>query len=209
MEIFIVIVLCIILLIAACSPKMDNNYIEGNKIVLNKSEIKQISISNNDISPPIAINLTNEEEIFTVADYLAALDISETNLDQRQCGVLWFEIEILSKDNSRGHFILGDEGFSGLVINICENNQSKNGEPSIEGTIISLKKAEDGSAISCVIRDNNSLDHNIYVKNSEIISGDGTTVLNIEDTVKAFIMPAYDKSVEIEASTIYIHKLVK
>lgn len=206
MFIVIFIFICIILLFSACSPKIDNNYIEGNKIVLNKNEIKQISISTNNISPPLAINLTNEEQIFTVADYLTALDINETNLDQHQYSGLWFEIEIKSKDNSGGNFILGDEGFSELVVNICENDQSKNGEPSIEGTIISMIKAEDGSDISCVIRDKHSLDHNIYVKNAGIICGDGTTVLHINDTVKAFIMPAYDKSDEVEASTIYIHK---
>ncbi len=209
MLIFIVIVMCIILLLSACSPKMDNNYIQGNKIVLNKNEIKQISISTNNISPPLAINLTNEEQIFTVADYLTVLDISETNLDQQQYSGLWFEIEIKSKDNSGGYFVLGDKGFSELVVNICESNQSKKGEPLIEGTIISMIETEDGSDISCVIRDKHSLDHNIYVKNAEIISVDGTTVLHINDTVKAFIKPAYDKSAEIEASTIYIHNSVQ
>lgn len=162
----IVIVMCIILLLSACGTRRNIDFIDDNKIVLDKNEVKQINITTNGFTLPQNINITNEEQIFTVTDYLTALDINKSNMYQEEYIGQSFEFEILLKDNSGGRFILGDEEFAELLVNICEGNQSKNGEPSIEGIIVSIKKDENGKDISCVIRDKNSLDHNIYVKNA-------------------------------------------
>ena len=212
------------------SANIDANKQNDSKLSLIKNEIQQINIS---CSLPLfkSLDITDTEHISTVVDYLNALNPIHTKLNPGEYTGMAYVLKTRLKNGSEREFTLSGNkffmeagGFTSeipyneaiifdtIVANMLEDNQAKNGEPSIIGTVISIKSQKSGRNISCVIKDSTDSEYIVDLKSANIIdsTGNGWMILHEKDVVKIF----YEKSKQdangsIVASSVYIKESTK
>lgn len=205
------------------SSSTDNK--QSNKLELDRNDIKQISIS---CSLPLfkAFDVSDEGQISDVFDYLTSLDSFETNLDPKDYMGMGYSIKVRLKNGTErlfrlygNKFFIESGGFTDeipyeeackfdtIVANLLESNQTKNGESSVTGTVISIEAEKSGRNTSCVIKVGKNSKYVVDLKDASIIdsTGNGWMILHEKDVIKVF----YDKSKcsddsSITASTVYI-----
>ena len=222
--------MAICILISACSSNKRNDNSDSNGLNLNKNEIQLINIST---LPSLfdSFDITDKEEVYKVADYLTSLNKIKTKLNPSDYSGMSYNIKIQLKKSTERMFILSGNKFfmekdrfiyeipykeaiklDTIVANILENNQSKSGESSIEGTIISINAEASGRDFSCIIKDEYNATYNIDLKTAKIIdsTGSGWMILHEKDVVKAFYKG--DKGTvgaPIVASTVFLKKVAQ
>jgi hypothetical protein len=177
-----------------------------NALSLDKSEIKKINIS---VSLPLfdAFDVTDEEQISNIADYLVSLRHIETKLNPDDYLGNAYSIKVLLKDNTERIFVLmGNKffmekdvftceipyeeatRFEPIISDILQDRQSQNGEASVTGTVVSVKSADSGHNVSCIIKDKDGTNYDLYVKDAKIIdtTGNGWMILHEKDVVRVF-----------------------
>ncbi|MGI6704704.1 MAG: hypothetical protein ACOX6S_00070 [Clostridia bacterium] len=198
---------------------------KNNNLDLTKDEIQHINISS---SPSIypEVNTTDKDQISMIVDYFTSLHFSETELDPADYLGMNYVIRVSLKNGDKRVFIHAGNmffievdkftyeipyeeaiQFDIIFANILESNQSKNGEPSITGTVISVESEVSGYNISCTIKDKNGVEQRIVVKDADIIdaTGNGWLILHKGDLIKVYYQEADQINGEsITVSTVYI-----
>ena len=217
------VIICLFSLACDSNKPTDNR--DNKELSLDVNEMRQINIST---SPPLflAFAITDKGQISTVANYLNSLNQIETKLNPNDYMGMAYNVKILLEDNTERVFILQgnkffmEKGsftyeipyeeaikFDIIVANILQINQSQSGEPSIVGTVISIKAAESGHNISCVIKDKDNETFDVYVNDAKIIdaTGNGWMILHENDLIKVFYQNnTLAEAKPIVATNVYI-----
>lgn len=224
----VIIGICLVaicLLILSYNVFMNNKNSNDGELNLNKNEVEQINIS---FFPSFYkdAEVTNEDQINKIVDYLNSLNTIETTENPSQYAGGGYTIKIHLRDGTDRELLLSgnkffaeqdrflyeityDEAirFNIIFANIHEDNEEKNGNPSITGTVVSVVAEESGRNLSCIIKDNNNETYNINVENANIMcsTGDGWLILHENDEVRVFYEKDKKKNNgEIIASIVFI-----
>lgn len=204
-----------------------NKHSKNVRLNLNKNEVQQIDIS---FSMPLfdKFYITDTKQVNRVIDYLNLLNKKETKKDPGEYAGGGYTIKIYLNNGIErtlslsGNMFFAEKNrftyeipykeaikFDTIVASILEGNQSKKGESSIIGTIISgeVQPGGGGGDISCVIKAEGNSTYNIELKDTKIIdaTGGGNLFLHKTNKIKVF----YLKSVQtdngiIHASMVFI-----
>lgn len=227
---FVLAGICLFLICLSLSAYILNKNGRTNrreKLNLNNNEIQKINIS---VYPPIlnGFDVSDKKQVKRITDYLTSLDTSETKLNPGDYNGGGYLIKLYLKSGDTRELILSGNRFlvesnkfkyeipykeatefDIIVAGILEENESKTGESSIAGRIVSLNSEASGRNISCIINDKNNRTYNINVTHASIIdaTGNGMMLLRQNDIVKVF----YRKDIDgvISAVTVYIKATTK
>lgn len=228
----VIMALCIFGMTLFTSGCTSNNPVQGdvsNNLNIDKNQIKEINIST---FPERfkEIDITDSNQISDVVDYLISIKPVTTKKSPDDYNGSGYLINIQFKDNSKrvfnhfGNMFFMEKGkftyemqyeeatkIDTIVANILESNIEKHGESSVTGTIVTVNSETSGRNVSCVIKDQDNITHDISLKDASIIdsTGHGLMILREKDEVKVF----YKKDKQIEkasllASTVFIKKIV-
>jgi hypothetical protein len=202
------IIISIFIIVFLFKLKPHNEFIINNRIVLDKAKIHQIQTKSQYNPPWLNMVVTDEKQISYFVDYPSSLHFDEEQGFWDGNG-LQFLVTVRLKDNTEAKFVIVSKELPYIIANICEDNQDKTGEPSIEGIVKLVDKEEISGNKFCIIEDENSVKHKILMRNPKIIFGDYRPDVYFNDQVKVFFHRPVSESVETEASTIYIHNQEK
>lgn len=213
--------------LSACGINKHTDTAGSSRSDLSAGEVRQITISTS-MRLFDEIEVTDKEQISSIIDYLASLNLIETKLDPRDYTGMAYQIKIKSADNKErtvslyGNKFFIEEGrpvyelhyeeaikFETIVGKILQARQSDSGEASITGTVMSIKAEASGRNISCIIKDDKNKSYTIDMANSKIIdaTGHGWMILHEGDVIRAFYkgdVPA--DSGDIHSTTVFIQQ---
>lgn len=186
-----------------------NEYVQGDRIVLNRNEIQKISVTGTGGCDFMGIDITDDELIRSFADYLTSLKVDSTKMYANEYPGDSYEVIIRLKDNSAGCFIIGGGGILSELMEIEERSRLKAGETCIEGTVVYMDIDWLGNCVSCTVRDKNNIDHEVIVNTKHIINitESGGTYIGLNQQIKVFSSTKSDSNSQepFIASTVYIH----
>jgi len=220
--------ICLVVICFFISIYISNKHDDNRKMKalnLKSDEIQRINIS---VFPLWfeEFDITDEEKINRVINYLNSLNTIETKENPSEYAGGAYSIKIYLKNGStRGIIHSGNKflmevnrftyeipyeeaiKFGTIIANILENNENKTNESSITGIVVSVNTEASGRDESCIIKDKDNKAYNINVEQAKIIDAtkNGWLILHVNDTVRVFYHKEIQSSnVDIKAVTVYI-----
>ncbi|WP_315074297.1 hypothetical protein [uncultured Clostridium sp.] len=192
---------------------------------LNRNDVQKINISDFP-SRFKAVDISDEEQIQKIIDYLTSLNTIETKSNPSDYVGGGYLVKVYLKNGNIREFELTGNmffeeknrftyeipykeatKFDMIVGNILEENEEKTTESSILGKVVSVNAEASDYNISCVIKDENNKTYNINTEHAEIIdvTGNGWLILHQGDAVKVFYQKGEEVTGDVvNALTIYI-----
>jgi len=202
-----------------------NKQNKNENVNLNKNEVQKIHISH--FMPLFdEFDVTDSNEVITIVEYLNSINKKNTKEDPRDYFGGGYGIKLYFKDGSeRTLFFTGNRflsetnrftyeipyreaiKFDRIVTNILKEKLSKDGKASIIGTVDSVESEQSGANISCVLKTEDNVKYNIFLRNTKIMDGTGAGNLLVheEDKIKVFYLKGEqtDKDI-IHPSMVFI-----
>lgn len=186
---------------------------------LNKTEVQRIHVS---YFPPLfdEFDVTDTKDINQIIDYLNSLNKKNTGKNPGEYAGGGYGIKVYLKNGiERTLYLTGNmfffeaNGFTYeipyeeaikfdiIAAGIIDENQTKKGEASIIGTVMSVNSEQSGRSISCIIKAESNENYNIDLKAAKIMdaTGAGNMLIHKEDKIKVF----YHKDGQTGDSTIH------